>query len=112
MCNHAGDQLPQLATDRRCQEVVLVSYTLTKNDMKQKAKFFKMKLKRYWKAHFLFVVKVGPADLRFEILGRDGVLSTDHGSLQVEFVELPDPDDPDGTGNRGLLLPGSLPEPT
>ena len=79
--------LPRLSTDTGCQEVVMVNYKLTGNDMKLKNRqVWKLK-KRYWKADFYFVVKLGPADLRFQILGKNGVLSSDHDKLDVEFLE-------------------------
>jgi hypothetical protein len=51
--------------------------------------FWKLK-KKYWKAEFQFVVKIGPADLRFQILGKNGVLSSSHDSLVVEFMDPSD----------------------
>lgn len=51
--------------------------------------FWKLK-KKYWKAEFQFVVKIGPADLRFQILGKNGVLSSSHDNLVVEFMDPSD----------------------
>lgn len=83
-------RLPQLTTDAGCKNVVLVNYRLTGNDMKLKNRqFWKLK-KKYWKAEFYFVVKVGPADLRFQILGKNGVLSSSHDNLHVEFIDPSD----------------------
>ena len=80
-------QLPRLTTDAGCQDVVSVKYTLTGNDMKlMNRQVWKLK-KKYWKADFSFVVKLGPADLRFQILGKNGLLSSDHDSLKVEFMD-------------------------
>jgi len=49
-----------------------------------------MKEKKCWKADFFFVVKSGPADIRFQIVGMNGVLSSDHDSLDVEYLEGPE----------------------
>ena len=60
---------------------------MTDNDMKLKNRqLWKLK-KKYWRAEFLFVVKLGPADIRFQVLGTNGVLSTDHDALQAEFLD-------------------------
>lgn len=48
--------------------------------------FWKCK-KKYWRASFFFVVKLGPADLRFQIVGENGILSSDHDKLSIEFME-------------------------
>ena len=80
-------QLPQLMTDAGCQQVVSVNYRLTGNDMKLKNRQVWRLKKKYWKADFSFVVKLGPADLKFQILGKNGVLSSDHDSLKVEFMD-------------------------
>ncbi len=65
-----------------------VHFRLTENDMKLKNhQVWKVLKKKYWKADFWFVVKLGPADIRFEIVGRGGVLSTNHESLSVEFID-------------------------
>lgn len=60
----SSPKLPLLTTDTDCREVFLVSYWLRGNDMKLKNRQF-WKLKKYWKAEFYFVVKIGLADLRF-----------------------------------------------
>jgi hypothetical protein len=51
--------------------------------------------KKYWKANFFFVVKLGPADLRFQIVGKNGLLSSDHDSLQVDFMDPSEANPPD-----------------
>ena len=80
-------KLPMLSTDSGCKEVASVTYRLTGNDMKLKNRqFWKLK-KKYWKAEFQFVVKIGPADLKFQILGKNGVLSTSHDELKAEFLD-------------------------
>lgn len=67
--------------------MVRVNFKLTENDMKLKNRqMWKLK-KKYWRADFMFVTKLGPADLTFEILGKNGLLSTDHNSLQAEFLD-------------------------
>lgn len=80
-------KLPQFSTDAGCKEVVSVKYKLTGNDMKLKNRQFWRIGKKYWKAEFLFVVKIGPADLKFQILGKNGVLSTSHDDLKAEFMD-------------------------
>jgi hypothetical protein len=74
-------KLPVLATDAGCREIVSVTYRLTGNDMKLKNRqFWKLK-KKYWQAEFRFVVKIDPADLKFQILGKTGV------DLKAEFMD-------------------------
>lgn len=80
-------KLPQFSTDAGCKEVVSVTYQLTGNDMKLKNRQFWRIGKKYWKAEFFFVVKIGPADLKFQILGKNGVLSTSHDDLKAEFMD-------------------------
>jgi hypothetical protein len=80
-------KLPVLSTDAGCKEIVSVTYRLTGNDMKLKNRHFWKLKKKYWKAEFRFVVKIGPADLRFQILGKNGVLSTSHDDLKAEFMD-------------------------
>lgn len=89
--------------DASCQDVVAVKYKLTENDMKLKNRqIWKLK-KQYWRANFEFVVKVGSADLRFQIRGNEGILSTDHDKLDVDFFDpleiLPHPPQQNGAAN-------------
>ena len=88
-------QLPRRTSEDGWKDVVSVSYQLTENDMKLKNRqIWKLK-KKYWKASFFFVVKLGPADLRFQILGKNGLLSSDHDSLQVDFMDPSEASQPD-----------------
>jgi len=100
-------KLPMLATDAGCQFVSVVHYKLTENDMKLKNRqVWKMK-KKYWKANFSFVVKLGPADMKFEILGKDGVVSSDHKSLAVEYMD-PSEKTPSNTVVGGAYTVGAV----
>ncbi|KXS95555.1 hypothetical protein AC578_5259 [Pseudocercospora eumusae] len=91
-------ELPIRTTDANCKEVVLVNYKLTANDMR-KVETWKLKdawaskgrklKQKYWKTDLTLVVKPGPADLRFEVRGSNGLVSTDHESLSVEFLDSP-----------------------
>jgi hypothetical protein len=83
-------KLPALSTEAGCKEIVSVTYRLTGNDMKLKNRQFWKLRKKYWKAEFRFVVKIGPADLKFQILGKNGVLSTSHDDLKAEFIDPSD----------------------
>lgn len=79
-----------------------VTYGLTKNDMTlESGQRWKLK-KKLWRADFYFVTKLGPADLRFEILGRNGTLSSAHESLQVEFAEESASDTPRENGGTAM----------
>jgi hypothetical protein len=80
-------KLPVLSTDAGCREIVSVTYRLTGDDMKLKNRQFCKLKKKSWKAEFRFVVKIGPADLKFQILGKTGVLSTSHDDLKAEFLD-------------------------
>ena len=85
------EQLPGRATDVGCKHVVNVNYKLTSNDMELRiAQRWKLK-KKYWRADFFFVVMLGPADLRFEIRGKNGVLSSGHDRLHVDFLDPTEP---------------------
>lgn len=97
MSSLPNGKLPTLSTDDGCKEVVTVRYRLTGNDMKLKNRYLWKLKKKYWKAEFQFVVKIGPADLKFEILGKNGVLSTGHDDLKAEFM---DPSDRKGKSER------------
>lgn len=85
-----ADKLPLQEKENTCCEVAAVSYHLTPNDMKLKNRqFWKLK-KKYWKAEFIFVVNPGPADLKFQVIGKNGVLSSDNDSLEVDYMEPSD----------------------
>lgn len=78
--------LPRFFDANTCPQLVKVKYNLTDNDMKVVKKPFGLG-KKYWLADFKFVVKVGAADLRFQIQSANGVLSSDHENLEVEFLD-------------------------
>lgn len=83
-------QLPVRFPSPGCREVVQVQYNLTENDMEvENRQTWKspLKKKKFWKAEFSFVVKLGPADLRFQIVGKNGLVSSDHDSLTVDFMD-------------------------
>ena len=83
-------QLPQNLSEKGWKDVATVTYKLTENDMTLKnGQPWKIK-KKYWRAEFYFVVKLGPADLKFQIVGKNGLLSSDHDSLQVDFLDPSD----------------------
>ncbi|KAK5125179.1 hypothetical protein LTR85_000855 [Meristemomyces frigidus] len=84
------ERLPVLSTDSGCKHVVTVDYKLTNNDMKLKNRQMWRLKKKYWRAEFFFVTIIGPADFRFQIEGKNGVLSSSHESLKVEFVDSSD----------------------
>lgn len=87
MSSSPPTQLPRQMSDIGWKDVGSVKYKLTKNDMKLKNRqIWKLK-KKYWKAEFFFVVKLGPADLKFQIVGKNGLLSSDHDSLEVDFLD-------------------------
>lgn len=109
MCSLPVEKLPRFATDKNCKHVVSVSYHLTENDMKLKNRqFWKLK-RKYWKANFYFVVKIGPADLRFEIVGKNGVLSSEHSSLKVEFIDPLGRKDSGRESSKMTVEPGLMP---
>ncbi|TKA45488.1 hypothetical protein B0A54_04027 [Friedmanniomyces endolithicus] len=74
------------------RQLAAVQYRLTANDMKpEKGQGWKVvKKTKCWKADFFFVVKLGPADIKFQIVGMNGMLSSDHDSLDVEYLEGPE----------------------
>lgn len=105
MSSLPNERLPTLATDPGCKEVVVVNYQLTGNDMKLKNRQFWKLRKKYWKAQFSFVVNIGPADLKFSIVGKNGVLSTSHNSLSTDFMDPSDrPQLPARRSNNGRIL--------
>lgn len=81
------DELPSTTKDARCKQVVVVHYKLTGNDMKLKNKKFWKPGKRYFQAQFNLVIQLGAADLRFQIRGKYNILSSDHDSLEVEYMD-------------------------
>ena len=62
MSSRPVKQLPQRTTEGGWKDVASVSYKLTENDMKLKNRQLWRLGKKYWRANFFFVVKVGPAD--------------------------------------------------
>ncbi|PIB01699.1 hypothetical protein CB0940_02019 [Cercospora beticola] len=105
MSSLAAKSLPTRYPHAGCKEVARVQYTLTENDMKLKNRqMWKLK-KKYWRAEFAFVVNLGPADLKFQIIGTNGLLSSDHDALTIEFMDpseqLPSPASP-SNGRRSM----------
>ncbi|KAF2156898.1 actin-like ATPase domain-containing protein [Myriangium duriaei CBS 260.36] len=96
------DQLPTCATQAGCKDVASVEYKLTENDMKLKNRQIWKIGRKFWRARFTFVTKFGPADVRFQILGSQGLLSSDHDDLKVDFM---DPSSP-SVGSVGSNGPG------
>lgn len=103
--------LPALSTEKGCRRIASVKYRLTRNDMTlvengQRWRQLNFR-KKLWRADFFFVTKLGPADLRFQILGRNGTLSSDHESLEVEFAEPGDVKSPHSKGTT-MASPRSM----
>ncbi|KAK3655219.1 hypothetical protein LTR56_003640 [Elasticomyces elasticus] len=73
-------QLPSRTTDAGCQEVVSLKYRLTSTDME-------LVNQPFWKASFFFVVKLGSADIKFQIWGQDGILRSNHDSMDVDYLD-------------------------
>ncbi|KAF2223070.1 hypothetical protein BDZ85DRAFT_121257 [Elsinoe ampelina] len=87
MSSLPAHQLPRALSRTGWTDVATVVYQLTDNDLKLKNRQLWKVKKKYWRANFDFVVLLGPADLRFQIRGRDGVISSDHERMGVEFVD-------------------------
>ncbi|KAF2212423.1 hypothetical protein CERZMDRAFT_97695 [Cercospora zeae-maydis SCOH1-5] len=82
-----GFKLPERYPHSGCKEVARVQYILTENDMKLRNRQVWKSKKKYWRAEFTFVVILGPADLKFQIVGMNVLLSSDHDCLTVVFMD-------------------------
>ncbi|EXJ73469.1 uncharacterized protein A1O5_03230 [Cladophialophora psammophila CBS 110553] len=79
------DQLPSSLNDPGAQPVCKVESQLPQ-DMKRKNRHWYNVGPEYLRAEFEMQVLIGPADLKFQTLSRDGVMSRDHESIDVEWV--------------------------
>jgi hypothetical protein len=78
-------QLPSSLNKVGAQRVCRVESELPP-DMKPKNQRWYNVGPRYLRASFEMQVLVGPADLKFQVLSQDGIISRDHESIDVEWV--------------------------
>ncbi|OQV00389.1 hypothetical protein CLAIMM_05890 [Cladophialophora immunda] len=79
------EQLPSSLNNSGAQLVCKVESQLPQ-DMKRKNRHWYNVGPEYLRADFDMQVLIGPADLKFQTLGRDGVMSRGHESIDVEWV--------------------------
>lgn len=79
-----GERLPQLLSGSGWDELVRVRYRLTDGTMKLIRNRWRPKAS-FWRAEFSFVVKLGPADISFQIESANGIINTD--TVEAEFMD-------------------------
>jgi hypothetical protein len=78
--------LPRSLADAGAKRICRVESQLPP-DMKLKNKHWLGTRPKYYRAKFEMQVLVGAADLKFRILSKEGVISKDHNSIGVEWIE-------------------------
>jgi hypothetical protein len=78
-------QLPTSLNNLGAEHICTVESDLPQ-DMKRKNRHWYSTRPQYLRADFEMQVLVGPADLKFRTLNREGVLSKDHENIHVDWV--------------------------
>lgn len=78
-------QLPKSMKSHGVKPLCSVESILDRGDMKLKNRHWYNLGPKYYRAEFELRVLVGPADLKFQMWGRNGRLSRDHEDIQVQW---------------------------
>ncbi len=79
-----ADLLPTSLNKSGAQRVCKVESSLPQ-DLKLKNRHWYNAGPQYLRAEFDMQVLIGPADLRFQTLSKDGIISRDHAAINVEW---------------------------
>lgn len=79
-------QLPTSMRMEGVKPVCGVESVLNERDMKLKNRHWYQFRPKYYRAQFDVRVIVGAADLKFQLVGLDGIVSKDHEEIQVEWT--------------------------
>jgi hypothetical protein len=79
-------ELPRSLKKEGAKSVCAVESVLSHRDMKKKNRHWYNLGPEYYRAEFDMKVIIGAADLKFEMLGKDGVVSKPHNEVQVQWA--------------------------
>jgi hypothetical protein len=79
-------ELPRSLKKEGAKSVCAVESVLSYRDMKKKNRHWYNFGPEYYRAEFDMKVIIGAADLKFEMLGKDGVVSRPHSEVQVQWA--------------------------
>jgi len=79
-------ELPRSLKKEGAKPVCAVESVLSHRDMKKKNRHWYNRGPEYYRAEFDMKVIIGAADLKFEMLGKDGVVSKPHSEVQVQWA--------------------------
>ena len=82
-----ASELPQSLKKEGSRPVCAVESILSEGDMKKKNRHWYNVGPGYYRAEFDMRVIIGAADLKFELLGKDGVVSKPHSEVEVQWVK-------------------------
>jgi hypothetical protein len=79
-------ELPRSLKKEGAKSVCAVESVLSHRDMKKKNRHWYSRGPEYYRAEFDMRVIIGAADLKFEMLGKDGVVNKPHSEVQVQWA--------------------------
>jgi hypothetical protein len=83
-----ASELPRSLKKEGSRSVCAVESVLSDRDMKRKNRHWYNFGPQYYRAEFDMRVIVGAADLKFEMLGKDGVVSKPHNEVDVQWTNV------------------------
>ena len=86
MSNFPASELPRSLKKEGARSICAVESVLSYRDMKRKNRHWYNLGPVYYRAEFDMRVIVGAADLKFEMLGMDGVVSKPHNEVEVQWT--------------------------
>lgn len=81
-----ASELPRSLKKEGSNSVCSVESVLSHQDVKKKNRHWYNLGPEYYRAEFDMRVIVGAADLKFEMLGKDGVVSRPHDQVEVQWM--------------------------
>jgi hypothetical protein len=79
-------ELPRSLKKEGAKSVCAVESVLSHRDMKKKNRHWYNRGPEYYRAEFDMRVIIGAADLKFEMLGKDGVVNKPHSEVKVQWA--------------------------
>jgi hypothetical protein len=79
-------ELPRSLKKEGSHSVCSVESVLSHRDMKKKNRHWYNFGPKYYRAEFDVRVIIGAADLKFEMVGKDGVVSMPHDQIEVQWM--------------------------
>ena len=88
------EQLPRSLQGPGSQSVCAVESVLSLDDMKKKNRHWYNTGPEWYRAQFAMQVIIGAADLKFQIIGKNGVVSKTHNEVAVQWTSVTPPENP------------------